>query len=180
MPSILAARRGFTLVEAVATMVIISTLGSVAVAIIARASDAYAVASSGAQLQSELGTGIDRVERAMRAIRRKTGVAAADISGATASSLSWNAAGGACSLSVSGGQLLLALDGGGGVAILNDVTSLEVACYDEDGSALGAPLSGSGCEAIRRITVTVALSRHGSTATLRTGIFLRATTTGAG
>lgn len=173
------ARRGFTLVEAIAAMVVIATLGSTASLIIARAVGAYKAAATLGQLQSELATGMDRVERELRSVRHKTGTSAADISAATASSISWNSSGGACSLTLSGGQMLLATDGGSGLAILNDVSSLTVQCYDESGAALAATLSGTACEAVRRVAVTATLTRYGTTATLRTGVYLRSTMTGA-
>ena len=172
-------RRGFTLVEAIATMAIISTLGSVAALVTARATDSYKAAANTAQLQTELSAAMDRVERTLRGIRRKTGVAAADISATTAPSISWNAAGGACSLTLTSGQLVLAENGGAGAAILTDVSAFTVQCYDQSGIALGATLSGASCEAIRRVVITATLTRYGSTTTLRTGVYLRSTMTGA-
>ena len=47
------------------------------------------------------------------------------------------------------------------------------------GAALAATLSGASCEAIRRVVVTATMTRYGSTATMRTGIYLRSTMTGA-
>ncbi len=171
--------RGFTLVEAIATMVVIATLGSAASLVIARATGAYKATATLGQLQAELSAALDRVEREVRAIRHKSGASAADISATTASSLSWNSSGGACSLTLSGGQLLLATGGGAGQAILSDVSSLTVQCYDESGAALSSTLSGTACESIRRIAVTATCTRYGTTATLRTGAFLRSTMTGA-
>jgi prepilin-type N-terminal cleavage/methylation domain-containing protein len=180
-PLIPARRRGFTLVEAIATMVIISVLGSAASMVIARAAGMYAAAATTGQLQAELSAAMDRLEREVRAIRPKAGTpGAADLSGATASGLSWTAAGGACAISWSGGQLLLAKDGGAAAAILTDVSALSVQCYDESGVALAPTLSAEACEALRRISITATLTRHGSTAMLRSGIYLRSTMTGAG
>lgn len=173
------AQRGFTLVEAVATMVIIATLGSIAAVVVAQASEAYTSAATMAQLQSELSAGLDRVERAVRGIRRKAGADAPDITGCTASSISWDAAGGPGSLSVAGGELLLAENGGAGAAILSGVSWFAVECFDGAGVALPADLSGPACEPIRRVVVTVTVERAGVTTTLRSGVFLRSTMAGA-
>jgi hypothetical protein len=172
-------RRGFSLVEAIAAMVVVSTLGSVSSMVIARAVSAYKAAATLGQLQSELAAGFDRAEREVRGIRHQPAGVGADITAAGASAIAWNSAGGACSLSLAGGRMLVAADGGAGVAVLNDVSSLTVQCYDEAGAALPATLAGAACEAVRRVSITATVTRYGTTATLRTSIYLRSTMTGA-
>lgn len=171
-------RRGFTLVEAIAALTIIATLGSIASIVIARGAAAYRTSATLGQVQGELAAAMDRVEREVRAIPHKSGTTAADISGITASSLTWNTSAGACSISLSGGQLLIATGGGPGRAILGDVSVLSVQCFNESGGAMAATLSGAACEPVRRIVISASVSRYGVTATLRTGIYLRSTMTG--
>ena len=73
-------------------------------------------------------------------------------------------------------MLLSASSNAGAAAqvLLQDVASFSVQAFDESNNALPATLSGSGCDAIRRLQITITLQRHGVSHTLRTKLFLRA------
>jgi len=59
-------RRGFTLVELIATMTILAALGSVVSLVIATSVDGYTRAATTAQLNSEISVALEMVTRAVR------------------------------------------------------------------------------------------------------------------
>ena len=83
-------------------------------------------------------------------------------------------------LSLSGADLLLAVDGGAAAVLLADVTAFSVQTYDEDDAALADSLSGVACDPIRRVALDVTLQRHSVSETLRTKLFIRSTMSGGG
>src|SRR5436190_21643080 len=97
-------RHGFTLIEAIATIVILAALGSVASTNLMTAMNGYTTAAVGAQMQSEGSVVLDRIVREFRKIQRDTSASttAPLISSVTASSISWNTT---SSLSLSGTTL---------------------------------------------------------------------------
>ena len=173
-----AAARAFTLVETIAALVVIGTIGSVSSGLIYSAVDSYRTASTTAQLHSDCSGALDRLSKALWSIPRDStaSVVAPQISSVTATSIAWS---GNWSLSLSGTQLLLTEPGGTAQPIHENVTSFSLACFDENNSALAANLSGSATQAIRRIQVNVTVSRQGVTQSLRTRAFIRSTMSGA-
>jgi len=169
---------GFTLVEAICTIVILSALGVGLYGVMINVTNGYTSASVTAQLHSELSISLDRITRELHNIPVDSGASglAPDIDSVTASSIAW---GGNNSLSLSGSDLMLTISGGTAAVLLGDVTAFTVQAYNESNSALSATLSGTGCDPIRRVLVTVTLARHGITETLRTKVFLRCTVSGA-
>jgi len=172
-------RRGFTLIEAVATMTILAAIATVASNIILTSADGYLNASTSAQLHTEMSIGLDRLVREVRNINldESAGDIAPDIDSVTASSVDWS---GNNSVAFAGDELQITEDGGSAAILLTDVSSFNIQCFDEDNAALSTTLSGSGCDVIRRIELTISLQRHGVTETLRTKVFLRSTMQGAG
>jgi prepilin-type N-terminal cleavage/methylation domain-containing protein len=179
MSRIISPTRGFTLIEVIATLVVVSIMGAAVSTLIYRSSRDYVDAAVGGQLHADLEAALDRSEREVRQIREKPATAgAADLSSVTSSSIAWISAGGACSLSLSGTQLMLASDGGASVALADNVTTFTVAAHDQSNAAVALPANAAACEAIRRISITITMSRNGKTGTLRTKVFLRATMLG--
>ncbi len=174
--------RAFTLVESIAAMVVVGFVATIGAQLTLRASRDYVEAARGAELHATLSNAIDRLDRDLREIRLDPDAAdiGPDIDSLTASSITWDTAGGTCSVSLSGTQLRLAEDGDSAVALLDDVSAFTVAAYNDAGSALTLPLSGNACDAIRRIQITITVTRDGRSDTLRTRVFLRATLAGAG
>jgi type II secretory pathway pseudopilin PulG len=173
------ARRAFTLIEALATIVILAALGSVVSTVILSAADGYFDASTRAQLHTELSLALDRVVRDLRAIDRDataTGIAP-DIGSYATTDLQWQTP--QCRLWLSGTTLHLQIDGGATTTLLEDVSAFTITAYDESNAAIAAPKSGSGCDAIRRLAIEVTLTRYGVSETLRTKVFLRSTMEGA-
>nr|AQQ75239.1 hypothetical protein [uncultured bacterium] len=171
-------RAAFTLVEVVATIIVLAVIGSIASRTIITAMDSYVQASTQAQLHSELSIALDRIERELRKIPIKAGYGsiAPDISSVTSTSMAWS---GNCSLSLSGDQLLLAESGEPAVILLDDVSAISIQAYDENNSALAANLSGTSCDPIRRVAIRITLQRAGVSETLGMRIFLRCTMEGA-
>lgn len=165
-------RAGFTLIEVVATIVILASVASVASNILLTAGDGYLDAATRAQLHSELSMALDRLVREVRQIDLDNDAddIAPDIDSTAANALAWHSD---CSVSLDGSTLELVIDGGDAETLLTDVSGFTVQTYDEDNSALAASLSGDNCDPIRRVSVTITLSRYGVSETLRTKVFIR-------
>ena len=171
-------RAGFTLVEVIATIVILAVIGSIASRTIMVALDGYIRAATQAQLHTELSIAMDRIERELRKIPGKVNYAsvAPNITAVTANSLAWN---GNYSLSLSGNELRFVENGAASAILLSDVTGFTVQTFDQSNNALGAALSGVGCDPIRRVSVDITLQRAGITESVRSKVFLRCTMKGA-
>jgi prepilin-type N-terminal cleavage/methylation domain-containing protein len=167
-------RRAFTLVELIATMTILAALGSVVSIVIATSVDGYTRAATTAQLNSEISIALDRIDQLLRFIPQ-SGSGGPDISSLTATSITWS---GDWSLTLSGTQLLLTEDGGTPSVLLQDVSSLSVTARDQSNAALAASLSGSACDSIHRVRISITLTRSGVSETLRSRIFIRSLAAG--
>lgn len=177
------ARRAFTLIEAIATMVVLSILGTFGSSIILSNTEGYFDASLTGQLHVELSISMDRIVRELRMIEldsAATGMAP-NIDSVTASSMTWrNDAGNVFSLSLSGNNLMLAVDGAAANLLLSEVTMFSIQVFDEDNAALAASLSGISCDPIRRVSVSITLTRYGVSETLGTRVFIRSMMSGGG
>lgn len=171
-------RAGFTLVEAISTIVVLGALGVGLYGVMINVTNGYTSASVTAQLHSELSIAMDRITRELHNISVDSSASglAPDIDSVTASSIAW---GGNNSLVLSGSDVMLTIGGGTAAVLLGDVTAFTVATYNESNTALSASLSGTGCDPIRRVSVSITLTRHGATEMLRTKVFLRCTVSGA-
>ena len=170
---------GFTIIEMIATIVILAIVGSLVSSILMSATSGYSRGATAAQLHGELSMALDRVDRELREIELDQAAAstAPDISAMTASSITWNTD---CSLSLSGSNLMLTMNGGTAAVLLSNVTAFTLAAYNESNTALAASLSGSACDPIRRLSVQITTQRYGVTESLRTRVFLRCTVENAG
>ncbi len=104
-------RPGFTLIETIAAIVVLTALASIASFITVETVDNYIDATTGGQLHGEAALGLDRMVREIRKIGLDTGAAgtAPDIDTVTPESIVWH--GGDYSLSLSGDQVLYAASG---------------------------------------------------------------------
>lgn len=169
-------RGGFTLIEAISTIVILSIVGGVASNIVLASADAYFEASTRGQVHTEISVAMDRIVRELRDIDLDPGAGgvAPNIDDVTAASIDWE---GDDSLSMNGTDLQLEIDSSRRT-LLTDVTAFAVQAYDEDGAALGATLTGVQCDPVRRISLTITVTRSGVAETVRTLVFLRSTMAG--
>lgn len=169
--------RGFTLIEAVATMTVLAVVSVAASRIIFAATDAYAGSAARSHLSAEGSAAMERIAAELRAIPSRAGAPGTPwIDSVSANSVSW---GGGSTLSRSGDRVLLAVDGDAARTLLSNVSAFSIACFDAADQPLPANLSGSACDAVRRIEITLTLSRSGVNETLRTRVFPRCATTGA-
>lgn len=172
------ARRGFTLVEAIATITILATVFGLASRLISVSIDGYASAATRAELHAKLSVALDRICTDLRDVPFKAGVSPVvpDIASVTATSLTWSTS---TSLTLSGSSLMYTEAGGTARTLLDGVSSLAIQCYDQSNAALGASLSGSGCDPIRRIQASITVQSGAVSETLRGRVFLRSMMAGA-
>jgi hypothetical protein len=164
-------RRAFTLVETITTITILATVVVLSSKIIYSAVDSYGAAATRAELHGRLSVALDRVCTALREIPLKGSLPAApNITSISATSITWNTN---YTLTLTGTSLMLTEAGGTARTLLDNVSSLALQSYDQSNAALGATLSGAGCDPIRRIQITLAVQKSGITETLRTRVFLR-------
>ena len=178
-PRIAPGRRAFTLIEVVATIVVLATVGTVASGILFTATDGYLEARMTAQLHTELSIAMDRIVRELRNIQLDgdaSGVAP-DIDAVTATSITWDDD---YVVAMSGSNLMLTIDGAAAAVLLSDITSFSIQTYDEDNIALAATLGGEDCDDIRRISISATIERSGVSEMLRSKVFIRSTMHGAG
>jgi prepilin-type N-terminal cleavage/methylation domain-containing protein len=168
------ARRGFTLVEALATIAVIGALGTATTGLIARAAASFSEQAVGAQMVTELSAGLERIDRMVREIplEAQAGIVPA-VDSMTATSLVWTTGAGQWTLTLSGSSLLLTEPGQAAQVLLEDVSAVTLRAFDESNAALAVSLSGTACDAIRRVSVSITMTRQGRSETLRAKVFLR-------
>lgn len=168
-------RSGFTLVECIATMVVLTTIGSVASMIAMTATDSYLGSRTAAQINSELHVAISRLHHEISRIELDTS-AGANIKSVTSSSMTWrDSANATYSVTLSGDTLQLVIKGGAARTLLKGVTSFSIQAFDQDNAPMAASLSGTACRVIRRVAVSATVERNGVAETLGTKIFITAT-----
>ncbi|MFN0132122.1 MAG: type II secretion system protein J [Phycisphaerales bacterium] len=174
---VLPLRGAFTLVETVAAIVIIATIGTISSSIIYTGINGYRDASASSRLHSEASAAFERIATLLRSVPRSAsaGTTAPAITSVTATSIVFDTD---WTLSLSGTDLLLAEDGGTARTLLPNVTGLAIQCYDQSNSALSATLAGADCYSIRRIQLSLTVSNEGVTHTVRTRVFVRSTMSG--
>lgn len=173
-------RCGFTLIEMIATIVILAAIGTVASNILLTASDGYLRVSTGSQMTSELSMAMDRLVREFRQIDLDDDAAAEigpDINSITASSITWHTN---YSLTWTGTALELVENGGAAQTLLTNVKGFSIRAYDESNTAMAVSLAGDSCDDIRRLQMTITMQRYGAQAAQRSKVFIRSTMAGGG
>ena len=170
-------RRGFTIIEAIATMTVLAAIGSVTSVIIHTTMDSYTAGSVSAQLHSELSITMDRIMRALRKIPRDSGASgtAPNIDSVSATSITWDTD---YTLGLSGTNVIYTEDGGTPTVLQSNVTAFGIQAYNESNTAMAATLSGTNCDPIRRLLITITVQRNGVTESLRAKLFVRETMVG--
>lgn len=174
---------GFTLVEAIATIVILAAVITVCSRIVSSATKGYTDSVTRAELHSQLSSAMDRIITDLRQTRVGPGSTpvAPDLQGATASSIGWTMVGGGTrSVALSGSQVTLTTESVAATALAVNITAFSVQCFDESNAALASTLNGSALNAVRRVRITLTGSSNGITETVRSKVFLRSMMTGAG
>lgn len=169
--------RGFTLVEAVATMTVLAVVSVAASRIIFAAADSYADSAVRSELSASASAAMERMALELRGVPSRDAAPGTPwIDSVTASSIGW---GGSSTLARSGSELVLATDGGAARILLGDVQAFSITCFDANGQPLAAVLSGAACDAVRRIEIAVTVGRSGASETIRTRVFVRCASTEA-
>jgi hypothetical protein len=153
-------------------------LGAAAASIIVNSARGYSSAVTRAEVASEGSAALDQVWRQLIGIPVKAdyGSIAPDISSLNATSIVWS---GVSSITVSSGSLMLTEAGGTARVLIGNVSSLSFQAYDESNTALATSLSGTACDAVRRISIQLITTRAGVSQTFRTKVFIRAAMAGA-
>ena len=175
-------RRGFTLVESMATVAVLGILGSTASFLILDAVDDYTDAALTAQLHAEMSIALDRAMREIRKIDldASASVIAPDITTMAVELLQWeDTSGNAYRLGKSGSDLQLQIGGGTIATLLTDVQSLAIAIYDQNNNVVAASCAAAACDTVRRVVVEVTIQRSGVSSSLRFKVFIRSTMSGA-
>lgn len=169
--------RGFTLVEAIATISIVAIVGMVSARLMMAGADGYAATAARAELTNSASAAMERMAIAIREIPQRASVSPIEpaISSVTATSIAWD---GDMAIAASGGVLQLTVAGVAST-LAADVSAFSVETFDESNVPLSGSLSGDACDAVRRVQITLTLSRHGVSETLRSRFFLRCMISGA-
>lgn len=172
-------RRGFTLVELVASMTVIATLAAVSSGLIYSATRAYRDISVRSRLHASASLALTRIFTHLRAVplTQAAPTIIPSIDSVGASTIAWA---GDCSLSVSGTNLMLVVDGGAPYVLLGGVTAFSVSTFDESNSTLSASLTGAACAAVRRVRISVTVEASGISETVSSRVFLRSAMSGGG
>lgn len=168
-------RRAFTLVEAVSTIVILGVLSVVSTRLIGEGARQYAQGASRAELSDEMGTAMERIVTELRQMQAMGGSdpVCPDFNSIASGAISWNDDNGERDLTFSAGQLT-STDNGTTTVLLSGVTSCVFRAYDENNVALAASLpTPDDCADVRRLEITLTVSREGVSETIRTRVFFR-------
>lgn len=172
-------RTAFTLVELIVAMSTGVIIAGVAGSLLWNASRQRAEVSSRAELNDVASAAMDQLTRYLREITQDECPSSAtpcllgnaQISTATATQIQFGNYG----FRLSSGALEMTIDNGvSWRTAAKDVTTFTLAYFNRGGTALSSfPLSQSNREDVRRIQITLELTRFSQVAKLRTGIYLR-------
>lgn len=159
---------GFTLAEAIATIVVLAVLSAAISPMVLSATDAYAGSATSARLHADLAMAVDRITRELRAIERDDEGPRIDLF--KADRIRWHDLG--CELRLNQNTLELTIDGRS-APLLTDVVTCSFQAFDDADRLLPGVLASEGCHDIRRISIELQVARQGTEARLRTKIYLR-------
>lgn len=158
---------GFTLIEAIATIVVLAALGSIASSILFTVSESYLKASAIAQMHNEASSAMERMVRELRNIpSTPTGVS---IDATQTSSITWS---GTSGVSLNGSQLRFS-HAGAHYALANNCIAFQIQTFDHSGNVLPATMNAAQAQHVRRIIVTITLEQNGLSHTVRSGVYVR-------
>jgi prepilin-type N-terminal cleavage/methylation domain-containing protein len=172
--------RAFTLVEVICTISILAVVGVLASRLVFTASDQYLAAASRSAIGAELASTMERIATEVRQIPAKAGVSPteANLGAISASSLAWTDASAVSRVLALSGTNLTMTEGASTFVLLSNVTAFSVQAYDQSNIALAASLASGATAAVRRLEITITVSRSGQSESLRSRLFLRCTVEG--
>lgn len=158
-------RRGFTLVELIASIVVVATVAAVTSPILYSASDAYAKSVQQRRGAERVAGALDRLCRILREAPGKASPAGAtNFTAATVNSFTLL---GGVNASLSGSDLLLGAASVPPTPLCVGVTAFELTYFDGAGASVNA---AGGTDAVRRMEIRLAANG----CELRTTVWLRA------
>ncbi len=171
---------GFTLVEVLASMIVLSIIASSAALLIGRTAAIYRDRAVQGELHTEASVTLDRIVREIRGLDTKLAgtVYVPDITAASTTSLSWGSSGTSQLIDLNSGNIRINTDGVNTDTLVSDVSQLAFDYLDENGVSLlsGSTVPASKLANIQRVKVNITLSRGGQSSTLHTLVFLRGLT----
>ncbi len=165
---------GFTLIETIGVIVVLSVLGSVVAMLIGQLGAAYFDSTVQGQMHIEASVSLDRLVREIRQIPKVEGSDTPSITTATNSALEWASIG---SITASGTDLLLQTDGVHEDILVSKITFFTLDYLNNTGQSLliNGSVPENSISEIQRIRISLTLSHVGQTDTLHTLVFLRST-----
>ena len=171
-------RGGFTLVEAICSMTIVSIVAVGGMSSLVSAIAQYRDTVASTRLHADMSAAMDRVVKEIRSVGLNAAGNAPAISSLTATSLS-TVGGLVITLNASGSLMLTdpALPSQS-YTLLDSVTTFSIQGFDQSNTALAMPVVAMS--QLERAQITLTATRQGAVATLRTRVFLRCMSAGAG
>lgn len=159
-------------------MTVVAVIGTVVSGVVFRAASDFTTAATSAQAHAELTAALDRIDRELREIPlRSGGGTRPDVSSLTPTSIAF--ANGK-QLRLTNTTLELTEPGENPVPLLSGVSAFTLTPFGDNADPLSSTLSATDAQALRRIAVSITLTRGETVQTLRTRVFLRCTLTGSG
>lgn len=173
-------RHAFTLVETIATIVIISIVSVLSSRLILEGAARYTDATTRSDLHNQASAALERIVQELRSMQKDSASTVPSISsGFTASTITFTGLSGASTTitydSVSSSVTLTQAGNTG--TLLTNCSAFSLTYADKDNSAV-AP--GASRDNIRRVTISLTVTRAGISETLRTKVYIRAMMAGSG
>jgi type II secretory pathway pseudopilin PulG len=162
-------RRAFTLVEAIASMVVLAIIGGASAGVMWTAVGSFRDGAESLRLQSEASVAMERLTRHLRAVGLDER-SSPELESIGTDAIEWE--GGASAVRLRDGRLLLTV-GGVESVLCEGVTAFTVSAYDADNAPLSLPRADEACDAVRRVGLEIHLGSEGARTSLRTRVFLR-------
>lgn len=174
-------RSAFTLVEAIATIAIVATLSVLSSRLILEGASRFSDATIRVDLHNQASGALDRIVQDLRSMQKDSGstVVPSIASGFTATSVTFNdSAGTATTISYDPSTSIVSISQPGVTStLLSNCTAFSLAYADKDNATVSP---GSSRDNIRRITISLTVTRSGISESLRTKIYIRAMMAGSG
>lgn len=174
-------RSAFTLVEAIATIAIVATLSVLSSRLILEGASRFSDATIRVDLHNQASGALDRIVQDLRSMQKDSGttVLPSISTGFTATSVTFNdSAGTATTISYNSSTSVVSITQSGVTSTLLSNCSAFSFTYADKDNATVSP--GGSRDDIRRITISLTVTRSGVTETLRTKVYIRAMMAGSG
>lgn len=169
-------RRGFTLVEAISSIVVISIVGLVGSRLVLEVSKVMEGTARRAELSNSLNTVMERAMTELSSIDASSGVPT--ITSPSSSSITFTVNGSSRTLSYSGTTVQFTGAAASAATLATDVTAFTLAYYDKNNAVIASP--AAAISTIRSVQLTVTARKAWVSETLRSRVFIRSLSSGSG